>query len=147
MGHSRVLNVVFSDGRYGLSGKTTDYIVPEAMFLPVLKMLIPERAQWNGGVLQGQRGIPIFTDGSKLGGGTGAGVFCRELGLELQFRLNACSVFQVEIFAILNAIVLLRLGSDGDLVVGPGPICHFYGLANGWVRGEEQRRWRNGSGC
>ena len=29
-----------------------------------------------------------YTDGSKLDGGTGAGVFCRELGLELHFRLS-----------------------------------------------------------
>ena len=61
-------------------------------------MLIQEQAQWNGGVLQGQRGIPIFTDGSKLGGSTGAGVSCGELGLELHIRLNDdCSVFQAEI--------------------------------------------------
>ena len=33
IGHSRFLNVVFPDGRYGLSGKTTEYIVIEAMFL------------------------------------------------------------------------------------------------------------------
>ena len=99
--HYRVLNIAFPDGRYGLSGKTTDYIVFEAMFLPGLRMLIPQRAQWNGGVLQGQRFISIFTDGSKLG----AGVFCRELGLELHFRLNdVCSVFQAKILAIFKAI-------------------------------------------
>ena len=46
----------------------------------------------------------LITDGSKLGGGTGAGVFCRELDLELHFRLNDdCSVFQADIFAILKA--------------------------------------------
>ena len=38
--------------------------------------------------------------------------------------------------------------SLGDLVVGPDhPNSHPYGLINGWVRGEEQRRWGNGSGC
>ena len=42
---------------------------------------------------------------SKLGGGTDAEVFCRELGPELHFRLNDdCSMFQAEIFAILKAI-------------------------------------------
>ena len=76
-------------------------------------MLIPESAQWNGGALQRQRGIPIFTDGSKLGGGTGAGVFCREFGLELHFRLtNNCRVFQAEIFAILKA------GGSSMIIVG-----------------------------
>ena len=62
-------------------------------------------AQWNSEVLQGQSGIPIFTDGSRLGGGTIVVVFCRELSLELHFRLkNDCSVLQAEIFAILKAI-------------------------------------------
>ena len=66
--------------RYELSENATDYIVPG------LRMLMPERAQFNGGLLQGQKCIPIFTDGSKLGECTGAGVFCRELGLELQVK-------------------------------------------------------------
>ena len=68
--------------------KTTDYIVPEAMFLPGLRILIPYRAQWNCGLIQEQEGISIYTDGTEIGGGTGAGVFCRELGLELHFRLK-----------------------------------------------------------
>ena len=54
-----------------------------------------DRIEWWG--TPGQRDIPIFTDGSKLSGGTGAGVLCRGLGLELHFRLkDACSVFQEE---------------------------------------------------
>ena len=66
------------------------------MFLTGFSILIPERAQWNGGVYQGQRGILIFIDESKLGRGTGAGIFCRELILELYFRSNdACSVLHV----------------------------------------------------
>ena len=90
-------------GRYGLSEKASDYIVPEAIFLPVLRIFIQEKAQWNGGIRQGQRGVTIFTYGSMLGGCTG--VFCRELGLELHFRLNDdCSVFKAEILAILKAI-------------------------------------------
>ena len=109
--HYRVLNIAFPDGRYGLSGKTTDYIVFEAMFLPGLRMLIPQRAQWNGGVLQGQRFISIFTDGSKLG----AGVFCRELRLELPFQLDDdCSMFQAKIFAILKAIEAIAGGPASD---------------------------------
>ena len=49
-----------------------------------------------------------------------------------------------------TAVALARLGSlfGGDLLVGPGtPICHLYGLANGWVGDEEQWRWENRSGC
>ena len=67
--------------------KKPDYIVPEAIFPPGLRILVPERAQRNIRVLKLQRGIPIFTDGFKFGGNRGAGGFC-EYGLELHFRLN-----------------------------------------------------------
>ena len=43
------LRIAFPDGKYGLSEKkTSDYIVPDD--LPGLRILIPERAQWNVGV-------------------------------------------------------------------------------------------------
>ena len=85
------------------------------MFLPGLRMLIPERSQWNDGVLQEQRGISIFTDGSKLGGSIGAVVFCRELRLELPFQLDDdCSMFQAKIFAILKAIEAIAGGPASD---------------------------------
>ena len=62
-----------------------------------------DRAQWNIGLIQEQSGIQIFTDGSNVGGGSGATVFCRKLGLELYFRLkDKCSVYQADIIAILN---------------------------------------------
>ena len=38
------------------------------MLLPGLRIHIPDRTKWNGGV---QRGILLFMDGSKLGGGKG----------------------------------------------------------------------------
>ena len=75
------------------------------MFLPGVRILIPNRAQWNGGVgiVQLHSDIPIFTDGSKVGEGTGAGVFCSKFNIELHFRLkDDCSVFQAKIFAILK---------------------------------------------
>ena len=42
IGHSRTLNVVFPDRRrrYALSGKPTDYILPEAIFLPGSRMCL-----------------------------------------------------------------------------------------------------------
>ena len=49
-------------GRYGLSEKATNYIMPEVMFLPGFRTLIPDSAQWNDGVLQVRKSIPIFTD-------------------------------------------------------------------------------------
>ena len=81
--HFRIPNVVYPEKQYRLSEMATNYIVPESMFLPCLRILIPDRAQCNGEIFQGQKGIPTFTDGSQLGS-----VFCTELGLELYFRLQ-----------------------------------------------------------
>ena len=67
--------------------------MPDALFLPGLMILIPDRALWNGEALQRQEGI--YTDGSNLSRGISARIFCRELCLELHFRLKEddCSVF------------------------------------------------------
>ena len=64
------------------------------MFLPGLRILIPGRIPMES---WGREVYPSSTDGSKLGGCIGAGVFCKELGLEIHFRLN--HIFQAEIFA------------------------------------------------
>ena len=104
---SGVLRVIFPERTYELSEKAIEYFVSEAMFLPGI-----------GGVHQRQTGILIFTDRITVGRGTGARVFCRELGFELHFMLkNNCSVFQTEIFAILKAVEAIAGGpaSDSDL--------------------------------
>ena len=85
------MNVVFPKGRYGLSEKSTDFIVPEAMFLPDLRKL-----------------IPMFTGESMLGEGT-------ERGLELHLRLkDNCSVIKAEIFSTLKAIEAMAGGFTSD---------------------------------
>ena len=62
-----------------------------------------------------QRGIPIFTDGSKLCVSTGAGIFCSELDLELHFKLkDDWSVFLAEIFAIFKAFEAIAGGPAAD---------------------------------
>ena len=84
--------------------------MPNAIFLPALRILIPERRWGTPGAERS-----TITDGSKLGVDTAAGVFCRQLGLELHFRLNYdCSVFRVEIFAILKAIKAISGGPTSD---------------------------------
>ena len=91
----------------------------EATFLLGLRTLIPDRALWNDGILQGQTRIPIFTGGSKLDGGTAAGVLCRDLGFELHFRLkDDCCMLQAEIFAILKAFetVVCRPTSESFMI-------------------------------
>ena len=56
--------------------------------MPGLRILIPDRALWNGGVFQVKGGIPNCRNGSNLGEGAGHGVLCKELGLKLHFRLK-----------------------------------------------------------
>mgnify|MGYP006279769371 CR=1 FL=1 len=47
----------------------------------------------------------MFTDGSKLDGRVGGGVFCKEPPIKLKFRLpDHCSVFQAEVSAIKEAV-------------------------------------------
>ena len=47
-----------------------------------------------------------------------------------------------------DALARLVSLSGNYLVAGPNPpICHLYGLINGWVGKEEQRSWESGSGC
>ena len=75
--------------------------------VPGLRILVPDRALWIGEILQGQKSITVFTNASKFGGGTGAGVFCSVLGLEFHFRKkDDRSMFQAEFFEILKAIEL-----------------------------------------
>ena len=77
------------------------------MFLLGLRILTPERTQLNGGVLQGQSAIPIFTDGSKFGGGTCAGFSVGDSVLN--------SLFQAEIFAILKTIEAIAGDHNSNL--------------------------------
>ena len=60
------------------------------------------------------RSICICTHASKLGGSTGAGVFCRKLDPELHFKLNGDCLFQAEIFAILKTIEAIARGAFPD---------------------------------
>ncbi|XP_017465837.1 PREDICTED: uncharacterized protein LOC108358852 [Rhagoletis zephyria] len=46
----------------------------------------------------------IYTDGSKMADGVGAGVYCAELDLRQPFKLpEYCSIFQAEVFAVGKA--------------------------------------------
>ena len=71
---------------------------------------IPTREMWRGRSRWRRGAVSFFTDGSKLGGKVGGGVFCKELSVNLCFRLpDHCSVFQAEVAAIKVAVeVLLR---------------------------------------
>ncbi|XP_073841439.1 uncharacterized protein [Musca autumnalis] len=67
-------------------------------------------------------GIEVYTNGSKMENGTGAGVYSDILNLQLSFKLNKkCSVFQAEIFAIKKAAELIK-NIKGDI---DGPVTIY----------------------
>ena len=70
---------------------------------------LPDRKSWNSNSIIRRNGVPIFTDGSKMVGGVGAGVYSGVLRIEESFRLHdECSIFQAEILAVKRAAELLR---------------------------------------
>ena len=72
-------------------------VVPDAPF----QSFIPSREEWNGLSAWNAGHLNFFTDGSKLDGKVGGGVYCPELDWKMSFRLpDHCSVFQAEIAAL-----------------------------------------------
>ncbi|KAH8283245.1 hypothetical protein KR054_003546, partial [Drosophila jambulina] len=51
--------------------------------------------------------LKIYTDGSKMEGGVGAGIYCTDPEMRLSYKLpSQCSIFQAEVFAIGKAAEL-----------------------------------------
>ncbi|XP_036322108.1 uncharacterized protein LOC118736115 [Rhagoletis pomonella] len=87
----------------------TDYCAPRLNFTKRYRISIPDRKFWSGGAPDDNGSLHLYTDGSKLDGKVGGGVFSARLGLEICFRLpNHCSVFQAEVAAIQEAVEHLR---------------------------------------
>ncbi|XP_073821296.1 uncharacterized protein [Musca autumnalis] len=85
----------------------SDYISPQMNFEQIV-VHIPNREAWTHNTPP-LDGIEVYTDGSKMENGTGAGVYSDILNLQLSFKLNKeCSVFQAEIFAIKKAAELIK---------------------------------------
>ncbi|XP_058978632.1 uncharacterized protein LOC109613882 [Musca domestica] len=103
-GHSVILKYVENVSNQAIA---SDYILPRHSF-DLLDIRIPNRDIWSRGTPPFD-GIAVYTDGSKMESGTGAGVYCESLSIRRSFRLNSdCSVFQAEIFAVRMAIELLN---------------------------------------
>ncbi|XP_073822991.1 uncharacterized protein [Musca autumnalis] len=98
----------------------SDYISPQGNFEPI-KVHKPHRDDWT-------RNCPpldcikIYTDGSKMESGTGAGVYSNSLNLRLSFKLKEnCSVFRAEVFAVRKAAELISK-MKGDII---GPVTIY----------------------
>ncbi|XP_073811046.1 uncharacterized protein [Musca autumnalis] len=97
-----------------------DYISPQLHFDDI-EVRIPDREAWthNSSPLPG---IEVYTDGSKMEGGTGAGVYSDTLNLRISYKLSEnCSVFQAEIFAVTKAAELIK-NMEGDIA---GPVTIY----------------------
>jgi len=80
----------------------TDYMIPRTCAeVKTTSLMGPD--DWKTGWDQTQH-LNIYTDGSKLEGGVGAGLYCTDPELRLSYKLpNDCSIFQAEVFAIRKA--------------------------------------------
>jgi len=68
----------------------------------------PDREDWEQGRQGTTDAICFYTDGSKLEGQVGGGVFFEQLDIRKSFRLpDHCSVFQAEVHAIKEALYCL----------------------------------------
>lgn len=98
-GHAVILNFFNQNGLHPI----TDYMKPQYDFRKPFSVIIPNREDWKHpeNII---RGTPIFTDGSKMDKGTGAGVFSEALQISESYKLTSeCSIFQAEIYAIMKA--------------------------------------------
>jgi len=67
--------------------------------------LIPKRDEWKHGTPGTTDVICFYTDGFKLEGHVGGGVFSEQLNIRKSFRFpDHCSVFQAEVHAIKKAL-------------------------------------------
>lgn len=105
-GHSTILE------NFRSVPENTDYITPRLDFERNYDITVPSRLDWEPGIPPVQGSVYIYTDGSKMEGGVGGGVFSEELGISLSFRLpDHCSVFQAEVVAIQEAMQWLRINA------------------------------------
>jgi ribonuclease HI len=84
-----------------------DVMRPAYNFKPKYRVTMLTRENWTKGTgtPPAVKGLVWFTDGSKMQGGTGAGVYGQSVRRRLSFSLRKyATVFQAEIYAILACV-------------------------------------------
>lgn len=104
-GHSSILSSLARE----LLPSSTDYTIPKLVLDRKFQVKIPTRKDWRDeSVLNGFDTV-LFTDGSKMDCGVGAGVYSKSPNIALSYRLpDTSSVFQAEMLAIWKACMLVR---------------------------------------
>lgn len=101
-GHSTIV------GKYKITTNSCDYIIPQSNFGRRFKVKIPSREDWTKNDLEKERDINLYTDGSKTGSGSGAGVWSKWGHISYSYKLpDFATVFQSEIYAILMACTII----------------------------------------
>ena len=81
--------------------KSSDYSLKEVVLSQHIDVHVPTRELWDQNQVIRRGELEIYTDGSKTEVGTGAGVFCEELHVQISEKMdNSCTVFQAEVLAL-----------------------------------------------
>lgn len=119
----------------GLRDSNTDYIKKSLTFEHNFRIVIPERDEWNSGPPTAENATHVYTDGSKMTSGVGAGVYSRQLNLEQWFRLDSHgTVFQAEILAIQKAAEAIRHLVEYNIVICVDSRAALMALDSNWTK-------------
>lgn len=107
--HTSIENEV--DSLSGILCCPRDRVPPSYSFGRPFNLVVRSREEWEGPISP----LPDswFTDGSLIDGRSGAGVYCRERGVENHYSLGSyTSIFHAEIFALLQCLLLIKESGD-----------------------------------
>lgn len=111
VGHATIIQET-GDIRYN---RSTDYQVPTLDFSRNFEIKVPSREEWERQDVIGEGETAIYTDGSKMSEGTGAGVYSSYWGFSESYRLpDECSVFQAELTAVFQAALLVAVSDESN---------------------------------
>ncbi|XP_070854646.1 uncharacterized protein [Drosophila suzukii] len=102
-GHARILQ------QDTMIPPSTDLCKPIEYIHTPFEALLPTREDWEQGQPGPIEAVNFYNDGSKLNNQVGGGIYSEQLNIRKSFRLpDHCSVFQAEVFAIIEALMLLN---------------------------------------
>jgi ribonuclease HI len=112
VGHAGILGSLLEKHRE--LSMPSDVMETEYRFERNFETFFPDREEFSEGDVPVKGDVAIFTDGSKDEGGTGAGIWCEELGLNISIPLGKYpTVFQSEALAV---------GESCDVATGQGVV-------------------------
>lgn len=133
--HEEIAEIIAAAG-YNIDN-VSDYIIKQVKFNDKYTVRLPSRREWENGNPIPRNSMVIYTDGSKMETGCGAGIFADDPDLAISFRLDHhCTIFQAEIAAINKAAITLNLQqiTDKRIVICSDSQAALKALANKAVK-------------